>query len=67
MLAELFEDVGRLELLQNFVSGIACQRYGLQPPEKQVTLEKTSWEVPELYGKVKPFGAGRTLRWSIAR
>jgi dihydroorotase len=67
MLAELFEDVGRLDLLQNFVSGIACQRYGLQPPEKQVTLEKTSWEVPELYGKLKPFGAGRTLRWSIAR
>jgi len=67
MLAELFEDVGRLDLLQNFVSGIACKRYGLQPPEKQVTLEKISWEVPELYGKVKPFGAGRTLRWSIVR
>ncbi len=66
MLAELFEDAGRLDLLQSFVSDIACNRYGLQPPAKQVILEKKPWQVPELYGKVKPFGAGQTLRWSIA-
>ena len=65
MLAELFEEADRLELLQNFVSGIACKRYGVQPPEKTVTLEKKSWIVPELCGTVKPFGAGRQLNWSI--
>jgi dihydroorotase len=64
MLAELFEDAGQLQLLQNFVSDIACKRYGLTPPVKQVTLEKRSWVVPDLYGKVKPYGSGRTLRWS---
>jgi len=66
MLAELFEDADRMELMQGFVSDIACSRYGLKPLEKQVTLERKPWKVPELYGTVKPFGAGKTLRWSIA-
>jgi len=65
MLAELFEDEGKLDLLQNFISNIACRRYGLQPPKKTVTLMKKEWRVPNLYGDVKPFGAGKTLRWSI--
>ena len=65
MLAELFEDAGRLDLLQGFVSGIACRRYGLHPPEKAVTLLKKPWTVPDLCGQVKPFGAGRQLRWSV--
>lgn len=66
MLAELFEDAGHLDLLQSFVSDIACSRYGLQPPAKQVILEKKPWQVPDLYGMVKPFGAKQTLRWSVA-
>jgi len=65
MLAELFEDADRLELLQGFVSDIACSRYGLQPLGKHVTLKRIPWQVTELYGDVKPLGAGRTLRWSI--
>ncbi len=65
MLAELFEAADRLELLQKFVSGNACRRYGLQPPAKTVTLEKTPWVVPELCGTVKPFLAGRQISWSI--
>ncbi len=65
MLAELFEEAGRLDLLQHFTSDIACRRYGIQPPQKTVTLEKKSWTVPELCGTVKPFGAGRQLRWSV--
>ncbi len=65
MLAELFEEAGRLDLLQHFTSDIACRRYGLQPPDKTVTLEKKSWTVPLLCGSVKPFGAGRQLRWSV--
>jgi len=66
MLAELFEDADRLDLLQHFVSDIACKRYTLQPPKKTVILETKPWTVPELYGNLKPFGAGRRLRWSIA-
>lgn len=64
MLAELFESAGKLELLQGFVSDIACERYGLTPQEKTVVLEQKPWQVPELYHDLKPFGAGKTLRWS---
>lgn len=67
MLAELFEEAGRLDLLQHFTSDIACKRYGLHPPDKTVTLEKKSWTVPDLCGSVKPFGAGRQLRWSVTK
>jgi dihydroorotase len=65
MLAELFEEADHLDLLQSFTSDIACKRYGLQPPDKTVVLEKKAWTVPNLYGDLKPFGAGRHLRWSI--
>lgn len=64
MLAEIFEDENKLDLLQDFVSGIACKRYGLEPLSRTVTLEKKPWTIPELYHDIKPFGAGRTLRWS---
>ncbi len=64
MLAEIFEDENKLDLLQDFVSGIACKRYGLRPLSRTVTLEKKPWTIPELYHDIKPFGAGRTLRWS---
>ncbi|MFT5701207.1 MAG: dihydroorotase [Desulforhopalus sp.] len=64
MLAQLFEDAGKLDLMQAFVSDIACSRYGLQPVEKNIILERKPWQVPELYHNLKPFGAGQTLRWS---
>lgn len=66
MLAELFERADRLDLLQDFVSTIACNRYNLHPLKKQLTLQQKSWKVPELCGQIKPFGAGKTLRWSIS-
>lgn len=66
MLAEIFEEADRLELLQGFVSTIACSRYRLHPFKKQVTLLKKPWKVPELCDNLRPFGAGRTLRWSLA-
>lgn len=64
MLAEIFEDEDKLDLLQDFISGIACKRYNLTPLSKTVTLEKKPWTIPELYHDIKPFGAGKTLRWS---
>ncbi len=66
MLAEIFEDVGRLEFLQKFVHDNACNRYGISPLQKFVTLEEKPWQVPVLYADIKPFSAGRTLRFSIA-
>ena len=64
MLAQLFDNAGKLDLLQNFVSGIACSRYGITPLQKTITLEKKPWLVPELYHDLKPFAAGQTLSWT---
>lgn len=65
LLAELFEEAGVLDKLQAFVSDNACRRYGITPPEKNVTLGKELWRVPERYGEVRPFFAGKELGWSI--
>ena len=64
MLAELFEDENCLDLLQDFVSTNARNRYGLTPPQKNVSLLRKPWRVPERYGEVRPFLADRVLRWS---
>jgi dihydroorotase len=67
MLAEIFEGAGKLDLLQNFISDVACRRYAIKPVDKTIRLRKKAWEVPELYGDIKPFGAGKELQWSVAR
>ncbi|PIE63912.1 MAG: dihydroorotase [Desulfobacterales bacterium] len=66
MLAELFENEGKLELLQGFIADIACDRYQLAPQSKKIIMEQKEWIVPELYNDVKPFGAGRKLRWKVS-
>jgi len=67
MLAEIFEGAGKLDLLQNFVSDVACTRYGIEPTGKTIRLQREAWKVPELYGNIKPFGAGKELQWSVTR
>ena len=65
MLAELFEGHGALDKLQDFVSGNARRIYGITPPARTIVLEKQPWVVPESYGEVVPFFAGRQLEWQV--
>lgn len=65
MLAEIFENAGKLDFLQPFISDIACERYQLKPFNRSIELEKKSWKIPERYHNIRPFGAGKELRWSI--
>lgn len=65
LLAQIFEDAGELDLLQDFVSTIACQRYGITPPDKKVRLTRAPWQVPSYYKDVSPFFAGQMIRWSV--
>lgn len=67
LLTELFEEQGCLDKLQGFVSDIAKKRYAIVPPVKNVTLCRKEWQVPERFDSVRPFYAGRTLRWSVVR
>ncbi len=64
-LVELFEQHQALDKLQAFVSDNAQHIYGIQPPARVVTLDKTPWRVPERYGAVVPMQAGETLAWQV--
>jgi dihydroorotase len=65
LLAELFARHGALDRLQAFVSDNACAVYGLTPPPKTVTLRRTPWQVPDRYGEVVPFYAGKSIEWTV--
>jgi len=65
LLAQLFDEAGKLDLLQDFVSGIARKRYNIKPPEKTITLESVPFRVPAQTGNVKSFLAGEKIGWSV--
>ena len=69
VLAQFFEQHGKLEHLQAFVSSNACAIYGIHPVEKKVTLIKKPFVVPAVYelgsSKVVPMYAGESIEWSI--
>ena len=65
LLVEIFEQYGKLENLQDFVSDNAQRIYGICPEFKEVTLEKRPFLVPDNYSGVVPMYAGETLNWAI--
>ncbi len=67
LLAQLFEEAGRLDLLQGFISDHAQQRYGITPPKKEVVLSTNAWKVPHYYQDVRPFYADATIHWAVDR
>jgi dihydroorotase len=66
LLAQLFEEHGKLDNLQPFVSDNAQIIYGYTPLQKEVILEKAPFRIPEKYGDVVPFYAGEEIAWRIA-
>lgn len=69
VLTELFENNGKLENLNAFVSLNAQRIYNLDPIKKDIKLVKKDFVVPAVYEygveKVVPMYAGETLAWSI--
>ncbi len=65
LLVQLFDEEGCLENLPDFISANARQRYGITPPQKQITLSRTPWQVPDDHGGVRSFYAGKTINWSV--
>ena len=67
--AEAFEAAGRLERLQAFASERGADFYGLPRNQRQVTLQRRSWKVPEHYEfaaeSLVPWRAGETLHWQL--
>jgi len=62
-LCELFEKHHKLENLQKFISNNAREIYKLTPIQKNITLEKKEFLVPQRYTEVVPMFAGEKLSW----
>lgn len=66
LLAELFEKNSNEENLQKFISDNASKIYDLKFKEDKIlSLEKKEWQIPEKYGDVVPFMAGKTLNFKV--
>jgi len=67
--AEAFDSVGKIEMLEEFLSKYGADHYGLERNKKHITLVKKSWTVPKTYGfadeTVTPLRAGESVNWSI--
>ncbi len=64
-LVQLFEQHGKLAMLEPFTSTFGALHYGLPVNESFITLKKQDWVVAEQYGEVRPFMAGVTLGWKV--
>jgi dihydroorotase len=65
LLCEIFDQFGKLDNLQDFVSDNAQRIYGICPEFKEVTLEQRTFVVPQTYGNVVPMYAGEAIGWAI--
>lgn len=69
LVAEVFSGVGKLEVLEEFVSKRGAQFYGLEPARKRRMLSRETWKVPESYpfGQtiVRPLRAGEDVKWKL--
>ena len=67
--AEAFERVGALDKLEAFASFYGADFYRLPRNSGSVTLEKTTWTVPPVYGEnglsITPLGANEELSWKL--
>jgi dihydroorotase len=69
--AKVFEEEGRLDKLEAFASLNGPAHYGLPPNEDRITLERTSWAVPEQISVEGPdervliYRGGETLPWRV--
>ena len=67
--AEIFEDLGALDKLEDFASHFGADFYGLPRNSDRITLVKAPWQVPaEMpFGDdiIVPLRAGETLRWQL--
>lgn len=64
-LAELFEEAGVLDKLENFVSVFGAEFYELPQNSEKITLVKEDVVVPEEMWGVTPYLAGETVSWKI--
>lgn len=65
VLAEVFEEAGCLNRLEDFTSRFGAEFYGLPLNDGTISLVKSRWVVPEQIGGIVPFRAGTELQWQL--
>mmetsp|Transcript_20541 Transcript_20541/g.44891 ORF Transcript_20541/g.44891 Transcript_20541/m.44891 type:complete len:350 (+) Transcript_20541:86-1135(+) len=67
--AEAFESMGKLDMLEGFVSLKGAQFYGIPLSQERRVLERCEWTVPDGYPfgseTVRPLRAGGTVAWRL--
>lgn len=63
--AEIFDELGRLDYLENFTSVFGPQFYGIQPSEEKITLVKEQERVASSLYDIPVFRGGEIIPWSI--
>ena len=67
--AEVFDQQGELDLLEQFTSFNGADFYGLPRNRGKVTIRKMDWKVPGTLafpgGEIVPLMAGQTCRWKL--
>ena len=67
--AEAFENANALDKLEDFASFYGADFYGLVRNKDKITLEKTSWTVPNELpigdGSLVPLRAGQQIHWKL--
>jgi dihydroorotase len=66
VLAQVFDDHGALDKLEDFTSTFGAAFYQIPLCEETITLRKGSWVVPEEMDGIVPFRAGTELAWCLA-
>lgn len=68
---EVFEKSGCLDKFEAFASHHGADFYGLPRNESTITLEKTSWKIPQSLpfasSEIIPFRAGEDCQWKIKK
>ncbi|MDQ1338859.1 MAG: dihydroorotase [Campylobacterota bacterium] len=64
-LASFFDKHNSLNKMQDFVSTNAKNIYNINPPKKEIILEKADFLVPNIISSVVPLFAGEILNYSI--
>lgn len=65
LLADFFDEKGKLDLLENFTSRFGAEFYGLPLNREKITLTEKSWTMPDKYGDVVPFFASEKINWTV--
>jgi len=68
--AQVFDQEGALDKLEDFMSSFGADHYGLPRNTETITLKREAWLVPKTYNfgddfTVTPLKAGDTLVWKL--